>query len=128
MDIHTALNQVNDIHVYTPDEPSLFGDSWDVDPKGDCEDYSFAVLWRMADKSRWGFVKKILSSEFSFWHVKMPDGEGHFVTEMKIGPKSLYFDNIYRTLMLRSTMEKRTGYQFSHRYPKIQVLLKLALT
>lgn len=118
--LNEAIRAVNAKFNYIADGKS---DSWDVTAQGDCEDYSFAVLWVFSGKSRLKFAKNILFGPFSFWFVRV-SGDGHFMTEYK--PTGELFDNNWKQLVSKDRLA--TSWVLKHKYWKLRVLLKIAFT
>lgn len=116
-DIVDAIKTVNSQHRYVADN----GDSWNITAKGDCEDYSLAVVWEYSGRSWPGFIKNVLFGPFRFHYVTVK-GDGHFVTQYR----DKYFDNAWRALVPREWME--ANYKFKKTYFKLTVLLRTILT
>jgi len=66
-----AVTRVNDLFVYEYDTVQYdAADYWrvlDVDAEkdeGDCEDYALTVAWLLAERSRFKFLKMLLTGKF----------------------------------------------------------------
>ena len=111
-----AIRTVNSKHRYVADR----GEDWDINPVGDCEDYALAVIWEYS--GGWlSFARNILSGAFRLHFVRMANGGGHVVAEHD----GMFFDNNYRALVPRATMEAN-GFRFVRTYWRLRVLLKIA--
>lgn len=78
-----ARQRVEDHFEYRPD-PGIV-DDWRVSSaqngtiKGDCEDFSLAVLWEYSEQSWIKFWFLIVTFQAVMWHVKSYNGNGHAV-------------------------------------------------
>ena len=102
-----AVTRVNDLFVYEYDTVQYdAADYWrvlDVDAEkdeGDCEDYALTVAWLLAERSRFKFLKMLLTGKFKICYVTV-NGGGHAILEYE----GMYVDNWKRQWTLRSEYE-----------------------
>jgi len=127
-----AVTRVNDLFVYEYDTVQYdAADYWrvlDVDAEkdeGDCEDYALTVAWLLAERSRFKFLKMLLTGKFKICYVTV-NGGGHAILEYE----GMYVDNWKRQWTLRSEYEldyKKYDWTYKYAFNPFVVITKLVM-
>lgn len=98
-DFQGILEDINNRFVYTSDKDQ-FGkkDKWHLmksdrgELYGDCEDYSYTLLWMLEGKSLFKVFWSLLTKKSELWYCFSPSGVGHAVLKYE----DKWIDNIQR--------------------------------
>lgn len=87
--------------------------------KGDCEDYSLALL-RMMEKSTWKAIKALWEGKANMHYVTY-NGEGHAMLEYN----KYWIDNIQKQWKGKYSIFDGKQYKYGHRYNMFTIISKL---
>lgn len=128
MNKHTAIDMVIKNFRYVND-PDNWYDNWRVQDadkvfKGDCDDFSLALLWELSDKSWFKFWFYLITMQAVIWHCKTTDGQGHAVLWFR----GYWADNIWSTPDRGWYKTKSMPHKRRFPYPFASVALKMLIT